>query len=522
MSLLALPAELLEKIVTCVSPFYGTSCHPAIRLTCRTLCDVATPFVFERFYIDLTKMEKEKSHAIHFLKELSQGRQLGRFIRALYFRTSSGGHKSNLSGFWDVLKNGETFFETISKLILAAVPQMQALKEFHWQKPSRAEMCSKIIGQIIDSLSKSPHLSFVSISAYVIKKDIPCAPFHGLTHLTIDGNGTLDYAPAIIANSPNLFRLKVIIYRSDRPSQFPVLSLFGKFPEGTYSSVQQVILSGNYFSMETSTVPSLIPHLRNLSDFRIPVGFNVPDAFWNALLDANVFLRSVTSSRLELQDSFLNYLRCYDRLEEVHLRLGRRSSYDVQDGHAQFFLRNIIPINSLSLTVVVVKPAYAGYWCFDVPMLEALLLCANLVYIGISVDGERARVEYCNNVITKLLKNLHRWHHLETLDIGAVIPIDIRFRAPIPANKSPMREICASIMCCVSDFQCRRPTRQMLKLQIHIDFAFSLHLRESVSKSKIYHFCRLRLSEEAKRAMKMMKDHEEAERISNLTILNIF
>ncbi len=78
-------------------------------------------------------MEKEKSHTIHFLKELSQGRRLGRFIRALYFCTSSGDHKSNLSGFWvalSLLKNGETFFETISKLILAAVLQMHALKEF--------------------------------------------------------------------------------------------------------------------------------------------------------------------------------------------------------------------------------------------------------------------------------------------------------------------------------------------------------------------------------------------------------
>ncbi len=257
-------------------------------------------------------------------------------------------------------------------------------------------MFSKIICQIIDSLSMSPHLRFVSISVYEIEKEIPCAPFHGLTHLTIDGNGTLDYAPAIIANSPNLFRLKVILHRHDRPSQFPVLSLFGKFPEGTHSSVQQVILSGDYLNLERSTVPFLIPHLRNLSDFHIPAGFNVPDAFWNALLDANVFLRSVTPSRSDLHGSFMNYLRSYDRVEEVYLRPGRM---DVFDEPAQFFLRNIIPINSLRLTVVVVKPTYAGYWCFDVPMLEALLLCANLVYIGISVDGERARVEYSNNVI---------------------------------------------------------------------------------------------------------------------------
>ncbi|KAK0184402.1 hypothetical protein F5146DRAFT_1075482 [Armillaria mellea] len=121
------------NLLTCVTPFNGTSGYPAIRLTCGKLCDVATPFVYERFYVDLTKMEKEKADSIYFLKELSQGRRLGRFIRALYFRTSSSGNKSNLSGFWEaisLLKNGETFFETIAKIILAAVPQMQALKEF--------------------------------------------------------------------------------------------------------------------------------------------------------------------------------------------------------------------------------------------------------------------------------------------------------------------------------------------------------------------------------------------------------
>lgn len=259
----------------------------------------------------------------------------------------------------------------------------------------------KILNQIIHSLSDRPHIRLVSILSSGIKQDIPCAPFRGLTHLTIRGSGSLDYAPAIIANSPNLFRLEIIMDMFPSTSSFPVLSLFGAFPNGTYSSVQQVMLSGRTFSLDPSTVPALVLHLRNLSEFHVPLGFDVPGEFWIALRDAGVFLhRSVWNRCFELDNSFLNYLGACRELKEVHLRLGRRNAFDEQDEQrAQFFLHNIIMMNSESLTVVLLQPEYAGYWCFDAPMLEVLSFCTNLVYIGICVDKERAQVKQDDNII---------------------------------------------------------------------------------------------------------------------------
>ncbi len=265
----------------------------------------------------------------------------------------------------------------------------------------KAVLRPKIMDQIIHSLSNHPHIRFVSIFSLGIKQDIPCAPFHGLTHLTIRGSGSLDYAPAIIANSPNLFRLKIIMdFFPSSTSSFPVLSLFGAFPNGTYSSVQQVMLSGRTFSLDPSTVPALVLHLRNLSEFHMPLAFDVPDEFWIALHDAGVFLhRSVWNRCFELDNSFLNYLGACRELKEVHLRLGRRNTFDEQDEQrAQFFLYNIIMMNSESLTVVLLQPEYAGYWCFDAPMLEVLSFCTNLVYIGICVDKERAQVKQDDNI----------------------------------------------------------------------------------------------------------------------------
>ncbi len=256
---------------------------------------------------------------------------------------------------------------------------------------------------ILTSLSNCPHLDFISISAVGIKNDIPCAPFHDLTDLLVQGRSSLDYAPVIIANSPSLILFEFMISPHDSTPlpPFPVFSLFSAFPEGAHNSVQELILAGNDLSLELSTIPALIPHFQNLSEFFVPAGFDVPDEFWNALLDARVHLHYVTSHDL-LTNLFLNYLRGYHGLE-LHLCPVPADAQGVPDAiHTRFFCHHIIPAHVSSLTNVVVQSEYAGSWCFDAPMLKALLLCTNLVYIGISVDQERAQVKGDENIIVGL------------------------------------------------------------------------------------------------------------------------
>ncbi|KAK0214314.1 hypothetical protein IW262DRAFT_1405550 [Armillaria fumosa] len=509
MSLLVLPVQVLEKIVK--STDLRTGSRRAIRLTCKTLCDVATPLVFEQFYINFTRMESDRSHAICFLNELSQGRRLARFIRALYFRTFPADSKSNFKGLRNVLhslwKNGDTFDGTIGKLILAAVPQMDALERIHWKTTGKAMLWPKIVNQITHSLSIRPHIRFVSILSSGIKQDIAYAHFHGLTHLTIRGSGSFNYAPAIIANSPDLFRLEIMMEYSLFPSAspIPVLSLFGAFPEGTHSSVQQVILSGRCFSLDPTTVPALIPHLRNLSEFHMPMGVDIPDEFWIALYDARVFLRrSIWKRCFELYNSFLNYLGACRNLEEIHLRLGRRNAFDEQDEQrARFFLHNIILVNSGSLTVVLLQPEYAGYWCLDTPMLEVLSFCTNLAYIGICVDKERAQIKHEDNIITKLLNTLRYWNFLETLDVGTAIPIHMTVVGPgSRVEQRFMDEVSVDITRCVTNYSCRDPTAQILKLQVHTDSVYGLQLRQQDPESQIYNFTSLHTSEADTRAMR--------------------
>ncbi|KAG7447009.1 uncharacterized protein BT62DRAFT_1075739 [Guyanagaster necrorhizus] len=523
MSLLNFPDEILEKIV--INTDLRTGSRQAIRLTCKNLCDVATPLIFEQFYINFTQMARDSSHTIRFLRELSKGRRLAKFIRALYFRMLPTDSKSNSKSLRNMLaslwKNGDTFYGTIGSLILAAVSQMDALERIHWMTMGKAVLRPKIVDQIIHSLSNRPHIRFVSISSLGIDRDIPCAPFHGLIYLTIDG-GSLNYAPAIIANSPNLFRLKIIMDLFSSALFMPVLSLFGAFPEGTYSSVQQLILSGPRFSLEPTTVPALVPHLRNLSEFHMPSDFDIPHEFWIELHDAGVFLhRSIWKRCIQLDNSFLNYFGACRDLKEVHLRLGRRNAFEEQDEQrAQFFLYNIIAMNSGSLTVLLLQPEYAGYWCLDVPMLEVLSLCANLAYIGICVDEKRAKMNHDDNVVTMLLNILRRWNFLETLDLGAAIPIHTMTHPADPIEQRSVEEASVEITRCVTNYNCRHPTAQMLKLRVHTDSVYGLQLRQHELESQIYSFTSLQTSEADTRAMRCAQIIRKVERNFAITSFN--
>ncbi|KAK0468617.1 hypothetical protein IW261DRAFT_1518429 [Armillaria novae-zelandiae] len=379
MSLLTLPPELLEKIVIIADPHSSTG--QAIRLTCRTLCDVSTPL------------------------------------------PAAANPDSVLGTVFSLWKNKKTFFNAIGTLISTVLPQRRGLRAFHWRNPDKAWLWSEIMHQIIlTSLSECPDTDFGSISAVRIKNDIPCTPFHDLTDLVVQGRRSLDYVPVIIANCSSLISFEVMIspHDSTRLPPFPVLSLFSAFAEGTHSSVQEVTLAGDYLSLEPSTIPDLIPHFRNLSEFIVPDGFHVSDEFWNALGDARVHLRHT---------SFLNYLGGYHRLKELHppvalLHLPQVPA-DAQDVpyeiQTRFLCHHIIPAHASTLTSVVVQSKYAGSWCFDIPMLKALLLCINLVYIGISVDLKRAQVKGDDNVITKLMANVQQWRYLEHLKIGTPI-----------------------------------------------------------------------------------------------------
>ncbi|KAK0439506.1 uncharacterized protein EV420DRAFT_1769426 [Desarmillaria tabescens] len=486
MSILALPPELLEKITFQV----GCRGYQAMRSTCRVLCDVATPFVFENLHINFEYIESHRSEAKSFLKELSNGRRLARFVRSIHFQSTMMHRRPKIAQVWNaitLLGKQNTFYRTVGNLLLAAVPLMQSLEYFWWGIYDQQVVVDRVaMKDIIHRLSALPRLEFVAITSWKIKQEIPCAPFHHLTSLLVSGRGTLDYVPPIIANSPKLLELDVTTFRYDHPSppHFPVVSLFSAFPEGEHSSLLIMRLSGNYFNLDPSTVPVLIPHLRKLVQFHVPIGFEIPDEFWSGLLAARVYFPRVSCSSEGLGDSFLTYLGSYHGLKELKLWPFEPNAQD-DERHSRFLLHHIIPTHAISLTDVTINPRYAGPWCFDASMCHSLSFCMNLEHLAICVDEERAPVTGPGNVVVTLMKSLKHWPFLKCLTIETVVSVEAGIY--VRPNQSPQREVCARVQDIVT-MQYRNPTLQMLALRINTDFVYGFKLRRSELPGESYSF----------------------------------
>ncbi len=180
-------------------------------------------------------------------------------------------------------------------------------------------------------------------------------------------------------------------------------SLFGAFPEGVHSSLRTIRLSGNYFFLDPSTVPALIPHLRNQSSFDVPIGVEIPDGFWSALLAAMIYIQFVSCRHEGLGDSFLTYLQSYQGLLSITLQSEEPNADD--ERHLRFLLHNILPTHAMSLMYIDIKPRHAGQWCFNSLMHHSLSFCTNLCHIGICVDDEQMQVAGLNNVLVSYLSS---------------------------------------------------------------------------------------------------------------------
>ncbi|KAK0220756.1 hypothetical protein EDD85DRAFT_863374 [Armillaria nabsnona] len=487
MSILSLPVELLEKIVF-KAGYSNYSTYTAIRLTCRVLCDIATPFVFEKLYINFSNIKSSRPEETAVLRELSSGRRLARFVRVVHFQTSITHHKPKLNRIWGAMslfKKETTFHRTVSNLLLAAVPLMQSLEHFEWAMFERVAVDWTTLKDVVRCISTLPRLVSVSICTWKIDRDIPCGPFHHLTSLDVSGRGAIDYAPSIIANSLNLDELTISIFRYDHPSpsHFPVSSLFGAFPEGAHSSLRRISLSGNYFSLDPSTVPALIPHLHNLSSFQVPIGFEIPDEFWSALLAAMIYIQFMSCRHEGLGDSFLTYLQSCQGLVSINLRPDEPNADD--ERHSRFLLHNILPTHAMSLMYIYITPRHAGQWCFNSLMHHSLSFCTNLCHISICVDDEQMQVAGLNNVLVTLMNSLTLWPSLESLSIEAVVPIVF---GEVKAYEPPRRDVCIRVHEIITTFQYRNPTRHMLKLRIYTDFAYRFRLRRGALPDERYSF----------------------------------
>ncbi|SJL15870.1 uncharacterized protein ARMOST_19378 [Armillaria ostoyae] len=372
MPVFLLPPVLLAKIVF-EAPL---SDQKRLRSTCKLFCTIATPFVFKTIVIDFKRIRFTPLKAINYLKQIAEGAQLARYARSVVFKSTSTRRKP-LNRLWTSIKNtreSKMHGKSIEELLLAAIPLMQSLRHVIWDKFDPGTLDPEAIREIILRLSSLPLL------------------FTG---------ATIDDVSSVIANSPHLVNLSIDhgfhLDSNFNLSVLHVISLFNKFPRGQFSNVQALDLSGLCVDLPPSSIPSLIPHLRHLTDLSI-WGFVLPAVFWDYLCDANIHLECLSLNPCEVGPALTHYLSSFTGLRQLYISLQKPSDHsEYVEMHPSWFLR-VIQIHALHLTGVHILPSVPGSWCLSELIIGHLLLCINLRSISVRVDNDSARVKGSKNV----------------------------------------------------------------------------------------------------------------------------
>ncbi|PBK68108.1 hypothetical protein ARMSODRAFT_976373 [Armillaria solidipes] len=351
-----------------------------------------------------------------------------------------------------------------------------------WDKFDPGTLDPEAIREIILRLSSLPLLFTVSICQYRPKYNIPFGLFHNLRDLIVREGATIDDVPSVIANSSHLVNLSIDhglhLDSNFNLSVLHVISLFNKFPRGQFSNVQALDLSGLCVDLLSSSIPSLIPHLRHLTDLSI-WGFVLPAVFWDYLCDANIHLECLSLNPCEVGPALAHYLSSFSGLRRLYISLQKpsdRSEY--AEMHPSWFLR-VIQIHALHLTGVHILPSVPGSWCLSELIIGHLLLCINLRSISVRVDNDSARVKGSKNVVQQLIRCLHIWNSLRWLEIKAV--------ADGSDHPSYYWGIPGYLLRNTLAAYCLRPTAAMLQMNLKTDLA-ELHMRQHPLESDKYAF----------------------------------
>ncbi|KAK0184403.1 hypothetical protein F5146DRAFT_1075487 [Armillaria mellea] len=480
MPIFSLPPELLAKIAFEAA----SSDRKRLRSACRYFCAIATPAVFETIVIDFKRMSFTPQRAINHLKQITEGAQLARHARTVVFKSTSTRRKA-LNRLWNSLTNiqeSQMRAESVEELLLAAIALMQSLRHVIWDNFEPGTLDPEAIQEIILRLSNLPLLSTVSIDQHRPKYDVPFGLFHNLHGLTVRDGATIHDIPSVIANSPHLVNLSIdhdlYLDSNFNLSILHVILLFSKFPRGQFSNVQVLDLSAIRADLPPSSVSSLVPHLRSLTDLSIR-DFVLPAEFWDSLCDANIHLKCLSLDPCEVGPALTHYLSSFTTLRWLYISLRKPPAHSEHDAmHPSWFLK-AVRIHALHLTGLHILPSAPGSWCLNELIIGYLLLCVNLRSISIRVDNDSARVEGSKNVVQQLIRCLHIWNSLIRLEIRAV---DDRSDHP-----SYYRGVPGCVLRNILAAYCLRPTAAMLEMTLETNLA-ELRMRQHPLESDKYAF----------------------------------
>ncbi|KAK0482015.1 hypothetical protein EDD18DRAFT_1468007 [Armillaria luteobubalina] len=330
---------------------------------------------------------------------------------------------------------------------------------------------------------------------------VPFGLIHNIRRLTVSQGGPINDIPSLIANNPHLVNLSVThrLHLDDNLNfvTLSLSSLFSKFPVGQFSKVQVLYLSGSDIVLHPSSIPSLIPHLRHLTDLSI-WSFILPAAFWDYLWDANIHLKYLSLYPCEVHPALVQYLSSYTGLRKLYIYFKTPLDNSEYVETRSFWFLPVIQKHALHLTMVDILSSTPGIWCLSEFMIGHLLLCVHLRSISVRVDDISARVKGSKNVVQQLIRCLHIWNFLGFLEIKVVAD------RSIDPPSGYYRGIPGYVLRNILAAYCLRPTAAMLRLTLHTDLA-ELRMRKLPLESDKYAFRPQNLTYEGSKAAKEQK-----------------
>ncbi|KAK0183661.1 hypothetical protein F5146DRAFT_1084791 [Armillaria mellea] len=243
---------------------------------------------------------------------------------------------------------------SIEKRLLEAIPSMVSLRSLYFFGFHVGKLSPSSIDSIMLALSRLPLLSHLTIEFHEqFPTQTSYIKFYDLEHINFGGTHMLDIVPPLVARSPNLRRLCLLVPQDKEEAPVTASSIFSCLPKGKYSRVEQLAFRGAGI-LPAQDVPLIVPYLHNLTSLRIHVNDVAPE-LWSALRIKKICLRDVSVDIVN--DALLEYLASYSGVESMALV----PKQPVNPGHVDVsygFWGEILPKYADTLLELCVQPTF--------------------------------------------------------------------------------------------------------------------------------------------------------------------
>ncbi|KAF8982252.1 hypothetical protein BDQ17DRAFT_1549248 [Cyathus striatus] len=451
-SLVSIPAELLQEIVQ----LNLDSC-PELRLVCKRLNDIATPYMFSHAAIKYSGNEKD----LEILEATATGVHPSvlhavsltihdlhpplKYMSGCRGKITPARRKANEDA-------ALAHSETLKNWLILAISQFKLVKTVTWRvnnsTPAWSSECiTAYIAQLtnLTTLVINANLSgrrWIQLHSFPPVQNFTLQASYGTS---VSDNGMIQGMPEFIAKSSSKL-LRLEINRSDRdPLMVRDTTLLHSI---TRDASPLHITSLTLVGIPIELSSDLAPHLRSLKSLCLKYG-SEPLAKRRLLrnydnqeivqsYETQLFAKNTwdifNAKKIHLQEisldkpteSFVQYLTSYSGLESLTITSATRTTPEYSDSIAQDFYLRALCAHENSLASLVISSWLKGKWCIGEHNMDSISKLINLRNLSIPIapnsngTSNSSESESEDRVAEELYNQLHPVYTF--LDIASLLP----------------------------------------------------------------------------------------------------